>query len=569
VENASAWLTAVPSPRFTLPLQHGCRVATPEAPDITSGRLWFRHQTNSVAFMSRCARGHASSLAVQILIATLQRELRARGLCYAVEAAWHRLDLRQAALIVACDTVPEREAELARNMIAIVDELAHDVPRSLIHEVRERRHSAAPDNEARALLDQWSLDLLLGAPRTTAAAERVAEDAVARFDVWQQLNHLATDMLVMVPPNAGVVAADFAPYPRLESPPIPGRRHDYAYLYEPIDATGRLVVGDAGVSLEAGTARTSVRWDDIAAVMRWNDGTRLVVGSRGDAILVEPTRFVDGGTVVTDIDARSRADRAVQVGPRYGSPALPASPPHVLKVLRRTRVLAAALLAVMVPAGVALSVSTTWPLASVGWLLVVIGAIGTPWFATISTRAPRPMLWDDGNNRTNVPAHVDRSAWYVPGGLLLGWVTAHGHLAPRWSEMFRDDVAAFRSHQITGPELYRRLGGVLADDMIDDEANEFFADYLSQRHRGYDRDLGRAVQGATYFEIADTWISQTAVIMVVETAYRRWRRTGRWPVLRNLRRALGFGRTSRWRGPQADAWGHRVVQRRRRRRWKP
>jgi hypothetical protein len=339
-------------------------------------------------------------------------------------------------------------------------------------------------------------------------------------------------------------------------------------LFQPQHARGGLVVGEAGLSIEAADSHTSVLWNDVDAVMRWHDGTRMVIDARGRGILVEPTRFVDGAAAIADIDARTRPDRVVQVGPRYGLPTRPSAPAHVLKLLRRVRASLTVLLAAMVPAGVAVALLAPSPAALAGWLMVGLGLIGTPWFATVSTPCPRPMVWDDGNSRKDAPANVDQSAWYVPGGLLLGWAAARGHLTPRWAEVIHDDLAAFGAKQITGPELYRRLGGTLTDDLFDDETNEFFADYLFQRPRGYHRDLTRASRTRAFFDIPDTWISQTAVIMAVEASFRRWRRLGRWSLLRHLRRATWI-RRSRWRGSQADEWGYQLVQRRRRRRWKP
>ncbi|MBI5087770.1 MAG: hypothetical protein HZB15_02565, partial [Actinobacteria bacterium] len=349
---------------------------------------------------------------------------------------------------------------------------------------------------------------------------------------------------------------------------VEGRRHGYANIYDTSDLQGHLVVGDTGLSLEAAGARRSVMWDDVAAVMKWRDGSRMVIDARGEAIVVEPTRLDAGVEAITEIDQRTRPDLGVQVGARYAPPAQPAAPGHILKLLRRGRAAAAVLLALLVPAGVALAVLAGSPLAYVGWGIAAIGLVAAPWFAVRTTRCPHPMVWDNGNQRTGVPAHVDQSAWYLPGGFLLGWAAARQHLAPAWTASFPEDVAALVANQITGPELYRRLGGVLADDLLDDEANEFFCDYLSQGRRGYNRDLARATRTTKYFEIPDTWISQAAVIRVVEDAFRRWQRQGRWTVLRGLRRAYRLGR-SRWRGPQADAWGQQVVQRRRRRRWKP
>ncbi|MCU1360798.1 MAG: putative zinc protease [Ilumatobacteraceae bacterium] len=562
--NATLWMTGEPSPDFALALPDGHRMTTPVADDIVSGRAWFRHETNAVAFMVRAPRSHAASVGAQVIVANMERELRTRGLCSTVDSAWHRLDLRRAALVVTCETLPQREAELARAIVELLDDLARDVPSELIDEVRERRDAASTDDQARRHLDAWSLDLLLGRARTTAAAERAAEANVARANVRHEIDQMNRDLLLMVPPIVTIAAVDLPPYPALAAPPVEGRRHAYATLADAGDGKSALTVGPTGLALETPVVRTTVMWSHIAAVMRWQDGTRIVVDGRGQSIVVEPTRLEHGAEAIAEIDANTPANLAVRVGPRYATPVLPSASERTLKILDQVRTAITAALGLAIALGALLS--RHHPV--LGWPMVALGLVGMPWFAIISTRRPRPTVWDNANRRTNVPAHVDRDSWYIPGGMLLGWAAARGHLVKPWTIEFHADLKAFKSKDITGPELYRRLGGVLADDLLDDDANEFFADYLGQRNRGYDVDLGRAVDSDRYFEIADTWQMQAAVIKAVEASFKKWRRFGHRRVTRHLRRAgrLGGG-PGAWRGPQSNEWAERVVQRRRRRRW--
>jgi hypothetical protein len=562
--NAVVWMTAEPTADFALDLHDGPRISTPVTDDIAQGPCWFRHDTNVVAFLVRPPRSHASTIGAQVIIEQLQRDMRGQGLCYSVDAAWHRLDLRRAALVVSCDTVPQRESELARGVVDVLDRLSREVPVELIDEVKAKREMTTPDDRARGHLDGWSLDLLLGRARTSASAEMAAENSVARANIRHEIEEMRNDLLLMVPPSVAVSARDLPMYPVLAAPKIEGRTHSFAHLFEPQDGTARLVVGQMGLSLDMPGESTTVMWSHMAGVMKWRDGTRIVIDGRGQAIVVEPTRFTHGRAAVDEIDVNTPVQLAVNAGTRYAPPVLPSAPAHVLKVLRTVRTAVTVVLILCIGAG---AIAATSSHRAMGVGVFALGLLGTLSFALVSTGRPSPTVWDNGNRRTKVPDHVDRNNWYIPGGLLLGWAAARDHLAPEWTASFRPDIAAFKACDITGPELYRRMGGVLADDMVDDQTNEFFTDYLAQGTRGYDVDLGRAVGSPRYFEIPDTWQSQAAVISTIDDAHRTWRRLGRFRLARALRRASRLVGDGRWRGPQADAFGERLVQRRRRRRW--
>jgi zinc protease len=566
--NAVVWMTATPSDHFALELADGSRISTPVADDLATGRFWFRHDTNAVSFMCRTTRSLAASLGADIIVEQLQHELRHDGLSHSVDSEWHRLDLRRAALVVSCDTVPGRESELAHRVIDVIERLTRGIPMELIEAVQARRQGSSTAEQVRQQLDGWSLDLLLGRARTTAAAEHSAEANVARPNIRHEIEQMDGDLLLMVPLSVGVSARDLPAYPTMSAPIIEGRRYALAHLDEPTDSHVELVSGAAGLSLDTPGKRTTVMWNHMAAVMSWHDGTRIVIDGRDQAIVVEPTRFEHGTEVVAEIDANTPPNLALTIGPRYATPVLPSASQHVLGALRRLRTGMTALLMLCIGLGPVVALLRHSPVSPMlGWFAFALGLIGTPIFAVISTRRSRPTVWDNGNRRTNVPEHVDRDGWYIPGGLLLGWAAARGHLAPSWSASFAGDLASFSSGDITGPQLYRRLGGVLADDLLDDQTNEFFSDYLGQGTRGYDVDLSRAVGSGKYFEVPDTAEVQAAVIEVVDAAHRKWRRYGRRRLLRSLRRASRLGGGGVWRGPQSNGWAEHLVQRWRKRRW--
>jgi hypothetical protein len=192
------------------------------------------------------------------------------------------------------------------------------------------------------------------------------------------------------------------------------------------------------------------------------------------------------------------------------------------------------------------------------------------WWSIRTTRRPSPHIWDNSNTRRNVPETVDRSAWYVPTGLLFGWLIERDHLTPHWRAALAAEVDEVAARSLTGPGAYRRAGGILTDDMLTAEANEFLSDFLEHfkpgRRLSYEQCLRGASSTSNWYEIPDTWPTQDALNSQVDESFRHWRRYWRWSVLRHLRRSLGFA-ASRWRGQQASHWPRQVIQRWRHRRW--
>jgi hypothetical protein len=566
--SAAVWMTAPPSEGLNLDLPDGERVAAPQPMIAHDGRAWFRFRSPAVAFLCRVQRSHEASVAAGVLVMELQRRLREAGLCYAVASSWSRLDAACATLTVSCDSAPQRESELAAALLAAIDDLATNPPPRVLENLRYERGLARADDMARANLDAFTLDLLLGRPSRTAHEDYVKEQAVTIEAVGAQIRGMRDDMLLAVPEQAIVRHPGVLAYPEAPYEPTPGRRHRYANLYERPDATAALVVGDHGLALTRCDGSTSVRWNDVACVMRWDDGARCVINHRGDAVTVEPTRFEQGADATRAIDAAIGDERNVHIGTHYATPVVPWASKTATRCLSMVRSvvgwgLVAAMCALVYYALVE---------RSAGYGAGALGAAaGLVAWACWTTRRPRPFLWDNTHTRRSAPDTVDRSAWYVPTGVLVGWIAARDRFSDNWAISLGDGVAALKAKEITGPELYRRAGGVLSDDMLTAETNEFFTDFLGQDHPkrkwNYEHALGSAVHTASWYEIPDNWEIQRKVIEQIDVCYAKWRRRYRSSLLRHLRRLLSPG-DRKWSGDQADRWAALIVQRWRRRIWR-
>jgi hypothetical protein len=553
-ENAVVWMTTTPSQALKLDLPTGTRRPPREPEEIGSGRGWFRHPGTGVAFLARSDRTWAVSVAAGGIAGEMHRELRERGLTYAVQGGWHRLTASAGALSLCSDLYPQREREQAVLMLDVFDRLAAHFPEHLLEERRTALDLVTAEDAARQRLDSWSLNLLLGMPRTTAAEEEHEENSVDIGEVTAACRVLRDDLLVALPGGVFPPEVRLAELTEPERSPVHGERHRLRVLYSRADARPGLVVGPDGVSVEFAGQVSTCRYDDLAAVMCWHDGTRLMVDTRGVGVLVEPSRYEHGAETAAMIDEAAGAEVSVFVGSRYDAPVLDWAPDKTIKRLSR---LSAFVTACLVLGVIAAVVAAGWTASVLAFPMV--GAL--VWFGWWTTRAPRPFIWDNGNTRTNVDG-FDRSTWYIPGGFLLGWAITSDLVEPAWRTAHSADVDAYLGGSITAPVLYRRTGGILADDILGASVNEFFTDYLAQTKRGYDVDLASTFPGLEYFAIPDTQRSQDLTSATIDDAYRRWQQLGRVTLFRHARRFLG-----RWKGPQADRWAALVVQRYRHWRW--
>jgi zinc protease len=561
-ENAVIWMTAAPTPSMKIDLHSGARMLPFDPPELLSGRGWLRHDSRCVAMLARAERSHAIAAATGVIVSELHRTLRERGLGYSVQGFWHRLTAKRGALSVVTDLVAKRELEHVSVFLDVIDQLCSDIPDRVLEERRTAFEQVSATDYTRAQLDAWSLNLLLGMERTTAAAEWAEECHVTRDQIVIACDALRQDVLLALPPTVAPPESRLTKLDATRDVAVGGRPHKLRVLGVRDDAKVTLTVGESGISWQSSTATTTVRWDKVTALMRWRDGSRLAIDQRGSAVLVEPTRYHGGREAAAEVDRHIDPRLAVDVGSRYGTLVITDGPPKMLRRLTAMRKVSAAGIAILT----LLSVGGAFVPRRVDPVGLVVAALGVAAFfafAVVTTRRPSPFLWDNGNTRTNVPEELDRSTWYVPGGLLFGWAIQHGHLDARWAAAHQAELSMFAEGAMTAPVLYRTVGGLLGDDMLDEVVNEFFTDFLAQSNAGYNHDLRVAFPKISFFSIPDTAASQQVASRIVEKAFVDWHRYYRFRIPRHSRRLVRS-----WEGPQSTYWAAGLVQRARRRRWR-
>jgi hypothetical protein len=99
------------------------------------------------------------------------------------------------------------------------------------------------------------------------------------------------------------------------------------------------------------------------------------------------------------------------------------------------------------------------------------------------------------------PRELDEQQAYVPGGMLVAWVTARGLLSEMATEDFGDELARLRARSITGAEAYGLLGGVLESDLLDGEADALLP---------------------SEYHVPDNWASYDRIAPSIDASFARW-----------------------------------------------
>jgi len=127
---------------------------------------------------------------------------------------------------------------------------------------------------------------------------------------------------------------------------------------------------------------------------------------------------------------------------------------------------------------------------------------------------------------------------YVHTGMFYGWLVDQ-KLLSQWAEDdFSDDIDKFRQRTITGPKLYAVFDGVLADDMLNDEGNEFAGFYYEGKEKLNFLDDYSGLFGKdqpSLYHVDDTWENYEKLKQLVDERYGEWKRTrGAQPFARPL-----------------------------------
>ena len=105
---------------------------------------------------------------------------------------------------------------------------------------------------------------------------------------------------------------------------------------------------------------------------------------------------------------------------------------------------------------------------------------------------------------------------YVPGGFFFGWVVENRLEGPAVDHREAD---AFRRRELTGPQLFARIGGVIDASTLGPHALAFATDYLD----AYWDDMAEEFPVPSIFDVRDTWHNYEWMRIRLVDRYSAWR----------------------------------------------
>jgi hypothetical protein len=177
------------------------------------------------------------------------------------------------------------------------------------------------------IMNRQAQDILSGRrPRDPAETLRAVSEVDKKAVGWAA-GQLLGQMIVATPQLVPAIQGRMPRLPLWSAATITGT------TLRSIDSSSSLTVGDQGVmrTVEAGQ-HVTVRSGAVAALLRWNDKKRALVGADGFTLLLDPAEWPDGDTVVRSIEARIDPRLFVSIdspGPGRSKPEPPptAAPP--------------------------------------------------------------------------------------------------------------------------------------------------------------------------------------------------------------------------------------------------
>ncbi|MFI2364922.1 insulinase family protein [Promicromonospora sp. NPDC019610] len=321
--NAVAWYSGEEEPDLDLALPAGPAAATPFPPPVVPDPV--------IALPAEAPAGGPRVVweivapdvpALQVLAEVARRALFQRlrqdqGWTYDVSAVTGMLDGRQATLQIAAGLRPETAAEATGEFLDTLGRLRHFVADDDVAAARAHLLMAfdEPHQDAMWLIDDAVLTLL-GKPVPSPGERRAALAAVTAADVVSLARGSWESGLLVAPAGSGWAGTTVAQ--RGTGEPVTGR------AFERLDVDATIVVGEEGATLRDGRTRTTVRFDETAALLAHPDGGRLLVALDGARIPFEPTLHDDlDARAVAELVDRHVPEELVVPVPRAAAPERP------------------------------------------------------------------------------------------------------------------------------------------------------------------------------------------------------------------------------------------------------
>lgn len=314
-DNAVLWVVgdAVPEGlRLTLPAGQpnplpAVTSALPRTP------AWFHAPRDVIYLHALVPRSTAAMVFARVLGKALFTDLRQRGgYSYTAQADYHPIGRDIGAVVAIADSAPDKqEAALG----AFIDVLARlrfgTISQAESETAKSSIMNELDDPDAAQLLPGYAVATLIGRPPQSPEELRAEVAAVAIADLQQVAEQVHADALIQVP-TLGLDWAGVSAVPLYSDGAVWGREYP---AFD--DDGGALIVGNQGVSVQAGEQALTVYYSECVAIQVYPDGGRRLFGRDGISVAVEPTLYrLDAGVPDEVVNAVS-ASAVISMPPRH------------------------------------------------------------------------------------------------------------------------------------------------------------------------------------------------------------------------------------------------------------
>lgn len=99
----------------------------------------------------------------------------------------------------------------------------------------------------------------------------------------------------------------------------------------------------------------------------------------------------------------------------------------------------------------------------------------------------------------------DREDAFAPAAYFFAWMADHGLLAEERAKQLAGPVAEFRSRELDGVSLFKRVDGVLHSDDLSGDGDRFATAYFDYRSGSYLADLRSCLPPDVAHELTLGW----------------------------------------------------------------
>lgn len=302
--NAVLALTGPPPAGLRLPLKDGTRWpanrATPCDQPMPGG---FPGLEGSVGLSGVVPRSTAAATLTRALRRGLEGGFRhGAGVGYSGWSSYELVDAEHAMVSAGMDILPEALANVVSDTTKVLRRLRDRGPDPT--ELRDdldqelRRIKAEPAENWLPYLA--ARDVLLGRLPTDRDQRAAEVDAVTVDDIRQAALAMWSSLLVSVDPAGGRdPQLSWHSGPPRASVPL---GQEFKHIGSPV-AKAMLTVGHSGAHVDTTTNKISASYDELAAVVAYPDGGRMLIRRDGYQLPIEPALWKDGQQAVATVDA--------------------------------------------------------------------------------------------------------------------------------------------------------------------------------------------------------------------------------------------------------------------------